>query len=50
MQIPSVIHNTMSHLTSRHMEVSQCQTHISQRISQVDREIAAVEQVHRNDL
>ncbi|XP_037548897.1 tektin-B1-like [Nematolebias whitei] len=44
-QIPSAIRNTMSHLTSRHMEVGQWQAHISQRISQVDLEIAAVEQV-----
>lgn len=46
MQLPSAIRNTKGHLNSRHMEVSQRQAHISQSISQVDREITAVEQVH----
>ncbi|XP_072227224.1 tektin-B1-like [Leuresthes tenuis] len=44
-QVPSAIRNTMGHLTSRHMEVSQWQAFISESISRVDREIAAVEQV-----
>ncbi|XP_024862491.1 uncharacterized protein LOC108238987 [Kryptolebias marmoratus] len=44
-QIPSAIRSTMGHLTSRHMEASQWQAHVSQSVSQVDREIGAVEQV-----
>ncbi|XP_042290770.1 tektin-B1-like [Thunnus maccoyii] len=44
-RIPSATRSTMRHLSSRHNEVSQWQAQISESISQVDREITAVEQV-----
>ncbi|TNN61440.1 Tektin-B1 [Liparis tanakae] len=44
-RFPSATRFTMKHLGSRHLEVSLWQTQISERISQVDLEITAVEQV-----
>lgn len=44
-QIPSAPYGSMTHLSSRHIEVNQWRALISQSINQVDREISAVEQV-----
>ncbi|XP_029299563.1 LOW QUALITY PROTEIN: uncharacterized protein LOC115016036 [Cottoperca gobio] len=44
-RIPSATRSTMRHLNSRHIEVSQWQSQISESIGRVDREITAVEQV-----
>ncbi|XP_034401350.1 tektin-5-like [Cyclopterus lumpus] len=44
-RFPSATRFTKKHLDSRHMEVSQWLTQISERIGQVDLEITAVEQV-----
>lgn len=44
-RIPSAVRSTMTHLTSRHEEVSQWQAQISEIIGQVDQEITALEQL-----
>ncbi|XP_034097183.1 uncharacterized protein LOC117563122 [Gymnodraco acuticeps] len=44
-RIPSATRSTMRHLSSRHTEVSQWRSQISESIARVDREITAVEQM-----